>query len=76
MFNSAVDRDNLVIPKDKYLLGDARYATGKRILTPYRGIRYYIREQAQAQMKLQTPEELYNLRHAQLRNAIERAFGR
>ncbi|RYO79181.1 hypothetical protein DL766_008334 [Monosporascus sp. MC13-8B] len=76
VFNSAVDRDNLVIPKDKYLLGDAGYATGRRILTPYRGVQYHLREQAQAKMKPRTPEELYNLRHAQLRNAIEKAFGR
>ncbi|RYP56391.1 hypothetical protein DL769_009926 [Monosporascus sp. CRB-8-3] len=76
VFNNAVDRDDLVIPKQKYMLGDAGYATGKRILTPYRGTRYHLQEQAQAQLKPRTPEELYNLRHAQLRNAIERAFGR
>ncbi|KAJ0540801.1 putative harbinger transposase-derived protein [Helianthus annuus] len=41
-------------------------------MTPYRGVRYHLKEYS-----TRAPEnskELFNLRHASLRNAIERAF--
>jgi hypothetical protein len=44
-------------------------------VTPYRTVRYHLREQALARLRPQTKEELFNLRHAQLRNVIERIFG-
>jgi hypothetical protein len=44
-------------------------------LTPYLGVRYHLREQAQANQRLQNAQELFNLRHAMLHNAIERVFG-
>jgi len=44
-------------------------------LTPYRGARYHVREQILAGVPPVNKEELFNLRHAQLRNAIERIFG-
>jgi hypothetical protein len=45
------------------------------MLIPYAKTRYHLREQAKAQLRPETKEELFNLRHAQLRNAIERIFG-
>jgi len=45
------------------------------ILTPYRGVRYHLKETARANQRPKNPKELFNLRHASLRNAIERIFG-
>ena len=56
-------------------LADAGYGLRKGYLTPYRTVRYHLREQSQAHLKPKTKEELFNLQHAQLRNVIERAFG-
>jgi hypothetical protein len=39
------------------------------------GTRYHLREQALANLRPETKEELFNLRHSSLRNAIERIFG-
>jgi hypothetical protein len=45
------------------------------LLTPYRGVRYHLKEWKLCNLRPQTKEELFNLRHASLRNIIERAFG-
>jgi hypothetical protein len=45
------------------------------MLIPYAKTRYHLREYVKAQLRPETKEELFNLRHAQLRNAIERIFG-
>ncbi|KAL4583722.1 hypothetical protein LXL04_008305 [Taraxacum kok-saghyz] len=41
-------------------------------MTPYRGVRYHLKEYSSRAP--QKAKELFNLRHASLRNAIERAF--
>ena len=56
-------------------LADTGYGLRKGYLTPYRTVQYHLREQSRAHLKPRTKEELFNLRHAQLQNAIERAFG-
>ncbi|OLL23701.1 putative nuclease HARBI1, partial [Neolecta irregularis DAH-3] len=65
----------LTVPDGKYYLVDAAYALKKGFLPPYRGIRYHLQEQSLAAQRPETKEELFNLRHSQLRNAIERVFG-
>lgn len=66
----------LQIPEGKYLLGDAGFANCDGCLTPYRRVRYHLKEWAKAINKRpQNKEELFNLRHSKLRNAIERIFG-
>mmetsp|Transcript_24507 Transcript_24507/g.22267 ORF Transcript_24507/g.22267 Transcript_24507/m.22267 type:complete len:393 (+) Transcript_24507:74-1252(+) len=65
----------LVIPPGKYYLGDAGYGLSGYCLTPYRGIRYHLKEFRRGNRKPQNKEELFNLRHASLRNVIERSFG-
>jgi hypothetical protein len=35
------------IPEGKYYLADAGYGLKRGLLTPYRGVRYHLREQAQ-----------------------------
>jgi hypothetical protein len=74
VFRDARSKD-FVIPDGKYFLGDAGYGLSKKVLTPYRGVRYHLKEQHRAGRAPETKEELFNLRHAQLRNAIERIFG-
>jgi len=55
-------------------LADAGYGMKLGYLTPHRTVRYHLREQALARLRPQTKEELFNLRHAQLRNFIEWIF--
>ena len=59
----------------KYWLGDAGYSLSKWCLTPYRGVRYHLRQWIHSAAQPQTKEELFNLRHSQLRNVIERVYG-
>ncbi|XP_060200116.1 uncharacterized protein LOC132628348 [Lycium barbarum] len=52
---------------------DAGYANTKGFLSPYRGVRYHLREWSQTQAP-QNARELFNLRHSKLRNVVERTF--
>lgn len=45
------------------------------ILIPYKRVRYHLREFGRAGERPHTAYELYNLRHSQLRNAVERTIG-
>ncbi|KAJ0734418.1 putative harbinger transposase-derived nuclease domain-containing protein [Helianthus annuus] len=65
--------DKLVIPTGKYCLVDAGLPHTSTLMTPYRGVRYHLKEYSTRAPK--NSKELFNLRHASLRNAIERAFG-
>jgi len=47
VLSNALDRD-FVIPNGKYYLADAGYGLSTKILTPYRGVRYHLNEQARA----------------------------
>ncbi|KAH1040398.1 hypothetical protein J1N35_042141 [Gossypium stocksii] len=63
----------LRIPEGKYYLADAGYGIRNSCITPYRGVRYHLKEFSD-----QGPEnakELFNLRHSSLRITIERVFG-
>ena len=44
-------RNGLEVPEGKYFLVDAGYALRKGFLTPYRGIRYHLREQAISKLR-------------------------
>ena len=57
----------------KYFLVDAGYTNGPGFLAPYRGTRYHLNEWIGNTP--QSYKELFNLRHASARNAIERSFG-
>lgn len=56
-------------------LADAGYSLKPGILVPCKKVRYHLRERAQASLQPKTKEELFHLRHAQLRNVIEDIFG-
>ena len=59
----------------RYYLGDAGYSLNWYTLVPYRGVRYHLKEWARGNARPQNYKELFNLRHASLRNVVERAFG-
>jgi len=59
----------------KFYLGDAGYALSTQVLTPYRGIRYHLKEWVAGRQRPQNKEELFNLRHSSLRNVVERLLG-
>ncbi|XP_020266770.1 uncharacterized protein LOC109842285 [Asparagus officinalis] len=57
----------------KYYLCDAGYTTQPGFISPYRGVRYHLKE-----FTGRTPQnrrELFNLRHSSLRSKIEPTFG-
>ena len=66
--DSAVLRNcigQLPFPLRSFLLGDAGFSLSKFVLTPYRGIRYHLKEfAADAGGRPLNKEELFNLRHA------------
>jgi hypothetical protein len=65
----------LPIQAGKYWLGDAGYALSRYVLTPYRRVRYHLREWSGDAARPMNKEELLNLRHSSLRNVIEKTFG-
>jgi hypothetical protein len=62
-------------PTGRYWLGDAGYSNSNTVLVPYRSTRYHLKEQRLSGQKPENSKELFNLRHASLRNVIERIFG-
>ncbi|XLT37097.1 hypothetical protein HN873_068389 [Arachis hypogaea] len=74
VLKNALSRDdNLKLPREKFYLGDAGFMPKHRLITPYRGVRYHLKEYARRGPE--NERELFNLRHASLRNVIERSFG-
>jgi hypothetical protein len=67
--------------RGRFLIGDAGYALSFKLLTPYRGVMYHLREFNVRQENnadkayVNNMYELFNLRHAMFRNEVERAFG-
>ena len=62
-------------PPGKYYLADAGFYNSDFIITPYTRVRYHLKEWEESGLQPQNKEELFNHRHAKLRNAIERIFG-
>jgi len=56
----------------KYYLGDAGFTLKGQILTPYRGVRYLLKEYSRRGP--QKARELFNHQHSSLQNVIERTF--
>ena len=59
----------------KYYLGYAGYAWSWQVLTPYRGVRYHLKEYGPLNQRPQNAKKLYDYHHLGLRNKIERIFG-
>ncbi|XP_057797982.1 uncharacterized protein LOC131014077 [Salvia miltiorrhiza] len=76
ILRDAVSRVNgLKVPRGSYYLCDNGYANSEGFLTPYKGVRYHLKEWGPNVVRPQNREELFNLRHSRARNVIERAFG-
>eukprot|EP00644_Phytophthora_capsici_P018771 jgi/Phyca11/132434/e_gw1.165.1.1 len=62
-----------MVPEDIFVLADAGYGLTEKVLTPFRSTRYHLKEWAKRpNSRPQTPQELFNLRHAKARNIVER----
>ncbi|KAF7340828.1 putative nuclease HARBI1-like protein [Mycena sanguinolenta] len=71
-------RNGFALPPGCYYLADAAFPNCDMLMTPYRGVRYHLKEWKQGNQRPvtpQNPQELFNLQHAQLRVVIERCFG-
>ncbi|KAK4381054.1 hypothetical protein Sango_3004700 [Sesamum angolense] len=76
VLRDAIHRPNgLRVPTGNYYLCDNGYANADGFLTPYRGVRYHLREWDRTAGGPQNKEELFNLKHSSARNVIERTFG-
>nr|CAD1831541.1 unnamed protein product [Ananas comosus var. bracteatus] len=73
----ACEKGGFVVPEGKYNLVDSGYANTEKFLAPYRGEHYHISQfDASTRARVhRNPRDLYNHRHAQLRNVVERTFG-
>jgi hypothetical protein len=63
------------VPVGKFYLVDGGYANTTSFLTPYHGVRYHLKEFGHSHRRPQNHKELFNHRHAILRNHVERALG-
>ena len=59
----------------KYYLVDSGYSNKPGYLAPFRNIPYHLRDARRRGGRINGPTELFNYRHASLRNCIERCFG-
>ncbi|XP_034692549.1 uncharacterized protein LOC117919450 [Vitis riparia] len=62
------------IPEGKYYLVDSGYSNIEGFIAPYQGVRYHLHEYRGANQLPRSAKELFNHRHAFLRNAIQRSF--
>ncbi|WVZ52286.1 hypothetical protein U9M48_003362, partial [Paspalum notatum var. saurae] len=66
------------VPEGKFYLVDGGYANTPSFIAPYRGVRYHLnqfRRRRSSHNGYENYKELFNHRHAILRNHIERAIG-
>ncbi|RZB75942.1 hypothetical protein D0Y65_034446 [Glycine soja] len=68
-------KNGLKMPQGKYYLVDCGFPNRRKFLAPYRGVRYHLQDFAGHGNDPENEKELFNLRHASLRNVIERIFG-
>ncbi|WVZ96887.1 hypothetical protein U9M48_042468 [Paspalum notatum var. saurae] len=59
----------------KNYLVDAGYANTPNFIAPYRNVRYHLQEQGRSNQRPNNAKEIFNLRHTQLRNHVERIIG-
>ncbi|XP_042005234.1 uncharacterized protein LOC121753976 isoform X2 [Salvia splendens] len=75
VLRDAVAKQNgFKVPEGCYYLCDNAYANSNGFLTPYKGVRYHLKEWGPGMAAPQNPKELFNMRHTKARNVIERAF--
>ncbi|XP_057797082.1 uncharacterized protein LOC131013093 [Salvia miltiorrhiza] len=76
VLRDAVNRvHGLKVPRGNYYLCDNGYANSEGFLSPYKGVRYHLKEWGPESVRPQNAKEMFNMRHTKARNVIERAFG-
>ncbi|XP_061340027.1 uncharacterized protein LOC133286609 [Gastrolobium bilobum] len=68
-------RNRLEVPQGKYFLVDLGFPNRRQFLAPFRGVQYHLQDFTGHGNDPQNANKLFNLRHASLRNVIERIFG-
>ena len=64
-----------IIWSGKFFLVDCGFPNRRQFLAPFRGVRYHLQDFLGQGRDPKTSNELFNHRHASLRNTIERIFG-
>ncbi|XP_042047401.1 uncharacterized protein LOC121793462 [Salvia splendens] len=72
--DAVTQEGGLKVPQGCYYLCDNGYANSNGFLTPYKGVRYHLKEWGPGNAAPQIQKELFNMRHMKARNLIERAF--
>ncbi|KAH6794473.1 nuclease HARBI1-like protein [Perilla frutescens var. hirtella] len=76
LLSDALSRTNgLQVPQGKYFLVDCGFANRRQFLAPLRGVRYHLKDFGVQGRHPRNASESFNLRHASLRNVIEKIFG-
>ena len=73
LFSEALER-SFYLPAARFYVTDAGYRQRPGIALPFPGARYHLKEWAEGRRRPQTKEELFNLRHARVRNVVERVL--
>ena len=60
---------------DKYYVVDADLRNTRGFLAPFKGMCYHLQDYRGSEREPKNGKELFNYRHASLRNVIERTFG-
>ncbi|XP_047953513.1 uncharacterized protein LOC125199580 [Salvia hispanica] len=69
VLRDAVNRvHGLRVPKGNYYLCDNGYANSEGFLTPYKAVRYHLKEWGPTTDLPQNPKEMFNMRHTRARN--------
>ncbi|KAH6821967.1 nuclease HARBI1-like protein [Perilla frutescens var. hirtella] len=71
ILSDALSRTNgLQVPQGKYFLVDCGFANRRQFLAPLRGVRYHLKDFGGQGRHPRNASELFNLRHASLRNVL------
>ncbi|KAG8377751.1 hypothetical protein BUALT_Bualt08G0065600 [Buddleja alternifolia] len=76
VLRDALNRANrLKVPQRTYYLCDNGYANGDGFLTPFKGVRYHLKDWGEGSLTPQNPHEYFNMYHSKALNVIERTIG-
>ncbi|KAG8382955.1 hypothetical protein BUALT_Bualt05G0133800 [Buddleja alternifolia] len=76
VLRDALNRPNgLKVPQGTYYFCDNGYANEDGFLTPFKGIRYHLKDWGERSLTPQHHHEYFNMYHSKARNVIERTIG-
>ncbi|KAL9811928.1 putative harbinger transposase-derived nuclease domain-containing protein [Arabidopsis thaliana] len=76
VLNDALTRNSnrLLVPEGKFYVVGCGFPNRRNFLAPYRGVRYHLQEYSGQNSQPTNAKELFNHRHASLRNMVEIIF--